>query len=420
MAISAVFQCIGGVVINILKDVIDELERRQVIDAASIAPYYVASYACHAFSIINQQTEAYTEGGMVSKLRMHILFLCPPGFGKTYMLRQMGDPMYGIFGGTNFSMQMEQNMTESGLVGSIRMRPDGGTEILEGAAYEHQNGFVLIDEFSAIANAMKQSFNSQLETQLLTSLDSGHVIKRLSNGRIDYETNFTLWAGVQPVKCDLSSGLGRRLFSILMLPDDNMRLRYLNGVQHSMNIDPGVEHLHRMRDRINLWTNSFSMVRKITVDPSVFDFYREIKANSFDAIMYNRLLLGLTLARRGVSREINLVFDNVDDMKIIKKQMMWRRMIIEGPEIHQVRNLILNHGIWNGNGHVAINRNSLIDKGSLVQMGISDMNKRIKDLAKDYQIEVTKSEIVMPLKQHETEYLTLQAANASADNPYTW
>ena len=63
------------------------------------------------------------------------------------------------------------------------------------------------------------SFGHVLGHSVETALDSGMIRKRLAAGKIEYQTNFTLWTGVQPARYQLSSGLARRFLFLLFIPN---------------------------------------------------------------------------------------------------------------------------------------------------------------------------------------------------------
>lgn len=370
----------GGERINIYDDILEELRLREVMDRETIAPYYIISYACHSFNLTNFKTGALYMGGRLPNLRFHVINLAPAGYGKSYMLEQMGGGEYGIFNKTKYRMMYEQSITESGFVGTIRVNPATGlNEAINGAAQENSEGFMLFDEFSALEDAMRQSYNASLDTQLLAALDSGRMVKRLSGGPLRYETNFTLWGGVQPVRCDLSRGLGRRLCILLNLPSDSKRQAYRNGVFKSLNIAPDVERLENLRRKIDFWTDSFALVRNITFDKSVPEFYDYIDAESFYCQFYNRMIIGYHLAKHGPEKELEVSLEDSELIKLIEQQHQWRLKVISGPDIEQMINLIKNSGIEVDN-EIVISKRLLIQKGAKFQLGAKQVSDKLREM----------------------------------------
>jgi len=226
------------------------------------------------------------------------------------MMKQMGHPEFGIFSGTTAHFQFEGNLTESGFVGTIQRSQTGEVTLVEGAASENRFGFILFDEFSALRDAMRQSYNSQLETQMLMALDSGMVNKRLGNGRITYNTNFTLWGGVQPVRTDLSSGLGRRLCVLLHKTTMSDNERMIDAQFNSMNVSINEARLQKLWERIDYWTNSFKLIRSIDFDRSIAQFYKDLDADHTNVPIYNKTLIGYTLARHGAEKNLTISDDD--------------------------------------------------------------------------------------------------------------
>lgn len=358
------------------------------------APYYIASYACHCFNLINQKEKIYYEGGGIPNLRLHIVNIGAPGTGKTYMMKQMGHADYGIFAGTSKKFQFEGNMTESGLVGTVNRTPTGETQTIEGAASENKYGFILFDEFSALKDAMKQSYNSQLETQLLMSLDTGMVNKRLANGRITYNTNYTLWGGVQPVRTDLSSGLGRRICVLLHKTNISDTERMIDAQFNSMNISFNEHELKNMRQRIDYWSNSFSMIRKIDFDKSIKKFYKDLGTHHTNVPIYNKILIGYTLAKYGAEKYMTISDNDDEPMELIRREEEWREDVMNGSDIMSVLDLIEQFGVHDGGTMYGIPKPMLMRLGSKIHATIEQMDEKIKKLNKMGMIDVKGSDVI--------------------------
>lgn len=370
-----------------------ELKRRKVEDVELYAPYYIISYACHCFNLINQREKIYYEGGGIPNLRLHLVNIGAPGTGKTYMMKQMGYPGYGIFDKTDKKFQFEGNMTESGLVGTINRTPTGETQIIEGAASENQYGFILFDEFSALKDAMKQSYNSQLETQLLQALDSGMINKRLANGRIGYTTNFTLWGGVQPVRTDLSSGLGRRICVLLHKTNLSDTERMINAQFDSMNVKFDEDNFADTRQRIDYWANSFSMIRKIDFDKSIKKLYKEMGTNHTNVPIYNKILIGYTLARHGAEKYLTISDDDEEAVRLIRQEEEWREDVMNGSDVMQIIDLMVQFGISDGGKMVVLPKPQLMRLGSKIHFTLKQMDEKIKELHKMGMVEVKANKV---------------------------
>jgi len=103
---------------DIMQLVLDEMQSRGTYKYETYAPYYVCSYAMHAFNLMNQGRKVYWESKRLPNLRLHIVFVAPPGGMKSYFLSQMGGDDYSIFNNVNYTMNMKSNMNEATFVGS--------------------------------------------------------------------------------------------------------------------------------------------------------------------------------------------------------------------------------------------------------------------------------------------------------------
>ena len=185
-------------------------------------PFYIASIACHIFNMVNKKKAIYTEGVSVPNTRLHILMSAFPGFGKTYFLKQFLDSeRYSYIKKSGVKGDFKSGkMSEAGFVGTISRDHEGNRVITYGFAHPDKEGNSILgfEEFSTVTSSFKQDFNIGLDNAILTALDTGKVGKDLSAGGLNYETNLTAWAGVQPARFDLGSGFARRLIFTALYP----------------------------------------------------------------------------------------------------------------------------------------------------------------------------------------------------------
>lgn len=374
-----------------------ELRRRKIEDVDAYAPFFLISYACHVFNLINRERHIYTFGGLVPNMRVPVLFMAPPGCGKSYLLKHLTDKMYGIFATQGeYPITLEQGLTEAGLIGTRRANADGTTTPEPGAAYENRTGFIVIDEFSAISAAMKAPYNSQLESQLLTALDSGNVRKRLATGRIEYHTDFTLWCGIQPIKCDLSGGLGRRMALLLNIPNRESRQRYKNAAKYSDNITIDIPTLFNMRDRINMWCSSLGSIKKITIDESLLEYLdHELDADSAIMDFYKRIIIGYHLIKYGASSLEIVVKPNDELLNILETSHLWREQVTQGPEIQQIIEIISQNAELRGREYY-IDKLTLNQYAGRMHLSASQLHAKLTDMHKYGYIKMNGDTIVMP------------------------
>ena len=182
--------------------------------------------------------------GSIISLRNHLLFIRPSGFGKSLLLRTAEYMLPKEMRQDSFDFELTEQtektdknsqaplkinyndnagkvvrymttITEAGAVGTYlegRVKP--------GMFYECRQGYLLVEEFSAILNMLRSTHSSTFQQILLTALDSGKVNKQLAAGSLNYETQLTLMAGIQPAVIDVEAGAGlwRRFAIELFIP----------------------------------------------------------------------------------------------------------------------------------------------------------------------------------------------------------
>jgi len=331
--------------LNLYEEIIKELENRKVAYARQFAPFYISSIATHVFNIANQRKHIYMEGGLPANTRQHILFVTVPGFGKSFILRQFLDGPNSIVNGSSIQTTFENMMTEAGFVGTIGKDNSGQKVEIDGLCKEHSDSIVGIEEFSAITNSMSADYNYGLDTSLLTALDSGMVRKRLANGKLEYETHLTMWAGVQPARYNLSSGLGRRFLFVMFIPTYKDIFQFKLWRRVAKNIKVDTEHLRklklRMNERFNYIQNSLTY---ITFNQ---EFYKELdKLNviHYEEPIYERLALGYWLMKVDTLYGKLTIGTDVELIRLMQLEHHYRKEVKKGTQLAQVWGIIQEEG----------------------------------------------------------------------------
>ena len=181
------------------------------------------------------------QGSSIS-LRNHLLLVRPSGFGKTLLLRtaeymlpkemrqnqcnipevvetNSDEPKINYNDNAGKVVRYMTTITEAGAVGTYQ---EG--KVKPGYFYDCRQGFLLVEEFSAILNMFNSTHSSTFQQVLLTALDSGKINKRLAAGSLDYETQMTFMAGIQPavINVEAGAGLWRRFTIELFIPSLKM------------------------------------------------------------------------------------------------------------------------------------------------------------------------------------------------------
>lgn len=314
------------------------LKERGAVFVDRFVPYFLCSFGCHAFNLDNQKRKYYYEHDRIPDMRLHIIMVAPPGFSKSFFLKQLLSDIYGLFSNLGLPVAFEGRCTEAGLIGTIT---NGVHQI--GLAEEYATGIVGIEEFSAITFAMKQEHSLTLEPALNQALEGGHVTKRLAKGKIEYQTYFTLWAGTQISRFDVSSGLGRRFLFVYWVPSDSDFQTLIDAVWSGVNVRLPPQKLQSfhataaqfLKDLVNLKRVHFSDKLKVLLS----------SRPHYEHLIFRKLALGYNLLVKDLSktRELEVELDNTLT-ELIKTAVSWRVQLLADAEGWQVITLLQTHG----------------------------------------------------------------------------
>ena len=283
---------------DVYEAILNELEARNVAYARKFPPYYISSLGCHIFNIMNQQKGIYTEAGLKVNTRQHIILVTVPGFGKSFWLRQFLENELSLVKGTKIGCTFESQMSEAGFVGTAKFNSEGVAQESPGFCRNESNSIVGIEEFSAISAAVSQNYNAGLDTALLTALDSGMVRKRLAAGKIEYQTNLSLWTGVQPARYELSSGLARRFLFLLLIPNFNDIKQFKLNRRSSKNVKTNTLTLGKLKAAINTrYDDIMKKLEKVEFDRTVYKKLDELDVVHYEEPLYERIALGYWLMK---------------------------------------------------------------------------------------------------------------------------
>lgn len=315
-------------------------EETNVALVDKFVPFYCSSVACHLANLENKEREFYIRQGSVSDLRLHIFFVAPPGFSKSLILKKFLKGTYSAMGKSNIEVGFEGLMTEASYTGTVE---DG--KKIRGAAWDHRKSILGVDEFSVLTDTMKMEYGKSLDKALLTSLDDGLLTKRLRGGKVSYETNLSLWCGSQPLRFDLSSGLGRRFFFIYFIPTKKEEEKIKNMNRKDNQSLPNPATLNQIAEDVELLQANISKIESITISDEIYDLLDKLKTPHYEEVIYNRMSIGYTLATtHSVNTHLTIqLTDELEDM--IRKEASWREEIKKGPEISQVVNILEDRGI---------------------------------------------------------------------------
>jgi len=331
------------------------LRNRKLAFVDKFFPTYLCSVGTHLINVENKARFIYFEHKLPADLRVHMFMVAPPGFMKSYILFQMLDPNFGILADcqeTGFGTEQDKvgvgigfegAMTEAAWTGTIASGGEAAPETVYGAAYEHRNNIVGIEEFSVIADTLKQAHSSTLGNQLLTSLDKGFLKKRLGRGKVFYQTQVSLWTGSQPARFDLSAGLPRRFYFIEFIPTKEEKTIIRNMRRLGQNVSPDTHEKMAIRDSFIALCKKVKKVKHIEFDHSIHTLFDEFKMLHFEEPLYERIALGYTIMKDDFDESIHVHLTS-ELKSLILQGMQWRRSIKLDSEINQIITLLKDEG----------------------------------------------------------------------------
>lgn len=366
---------------EIMEMVLEEMKSRKAYLYDIYTPYYVCSYAMHCFNLLNLESKIYWQSKRLPNMRLHLMFIAPPGYMKSYYMDNMGaDDTCGIFANTQIKLGVEQAVTEAGLIGTFIYVNDSPVEN-SGSARLYKDGIMIIDEFSAMTNAMKTTYNNQLDTQLLSALDHGRIRKRLGSGFIEYQTNFTMWGGVQPARYDFTSGMGRRMWFMLFLPTKQDNDILLRRMSETRNIATDPVHMGQIWSKIDTWVDRMKIIKSIRFDDSVLDMYQELGIYSYDANLMDRLLLGYHLATYGPEERMKITVDDKRLVTLMEREKRWRDNINNDIVIAHMQKMIASGGVCRDNCYI-IPKKQLIQDALMIGLNGHQVTEVVADMVK--------------------------------------
>lgn len=328
---------------NLLPSVLKYFRESKIAHTERFIPPYVASACCHLVNLENQKREFYLEHGRVANLRMHMFFCSPPGFMKSLLLQRFLDGSNSVMGLEGqkaiIPHAFEGSMTEAGWTGTVRMMNDEVVTIF-GAAHEHRDSIVGIEEFAALTNVLKMQHSMNLDNAMLTSLDSGLLIKRLAMGKIQYLTQITLWTGSQPARYDLTSGLGRRLFFVYFMPSKEQEDKIRLARREAKNAFPTTKTFRWVQHELEDTKKAIKGIKRIEFSDDIYKELDRIRVPHFEESLYERLALGYCIATGEIDSTVHVSMVDNRLRGLFISEKMWRDQIKRGAELTQVLEVI--------------------------------------------------------------------------------
>jgi len=335
----------------------DELESIKAAFIDTFAPFFSISFGCFMLNVANKAIQNtsipdewninsstfYYEGKRVPDLRAPPFLVLAIGSGKTYWIElylNTQSSLLGCIQREGLRIGMEEQTTAAGWCGQLT-RHDGDVYETAGLAKEYMCGVVGFEEFSALTEAMKAAHSKNLETALLTSLDSGRVRKKVGPGHIEYTTHVTPLSGTQPARLDTSQGMGRRLILIRWVAG-RKELQILRAARRAArNIGPGdsqvlnLQKIHRVsNDMLDfLWTDG--QLRAVEIDTSIDAFLDQFEMPHYEESLFERLAMGYNLMIGNYDETLQVTIDSELE-RVLGSAITFRETLKRGGELDEL------------------------------------------------------------------------------------
>ena len=290
----------------------------------------------------------YTPMSQLPDTRIHILMRGAKGSGKSVLILMFLAEGTGLVHsptadlGQGFRTMMGANsITEAGMFGSVDEEGDiAGRPI----AREMCGGILGFEEFSSMSDASKKEHSLDMKNQLLTSLDNGRVQKALRAGWVNYTTRYTCWAGTQPARFELDSGLDRRFFiiDIEMTPEKERHYKLAQHAQANMSNTERAELANlniKIKDwiRMRMHTAVANPPTGILFDDDIMEWIDRPDVRSFEADLFRRMCIGYAMMQPEYKGGELLIIRLDDTLRTILNQSLAMRRRVMDADVELIR-----------------------------------------------------------------------------------
>lgn len=354
-----------------MTDIFDRVQQfcddNYLVDVQDKVPIFICSIGAHLFNAVNKCSmcdfdpltapegsftiadcplrhadyPVYTPATRLADTRIHILIRGAKGSGKNVLLDLFCAENTGLLWnndalkGVGFRTMFGANsITEAGMFGSVN---DDGDILGNPVARYMCGGFVNFEEFSSMSDASKKDHSVDMKNQLLTSLDSGRVNKSMRSGWVKYNTRMTMWAGTQPARFELESGLDRRFFiiDIAMTPEKELEYKKAQNAQASITPEKRRELIGESID-LRKWfieRQQKVMAKKpqgVSFSTEFEQWVLQESVRSFESDLFRRLAIGYTMMK-GEWKDKELLIIELDDRlrQILETSLKMRRNVLD-------------------------------------------------------------------------------------------
>lgn len=343
------------------------VNRNHYVDVDDKIPVFLCSIGTHIFNGLNKcgtcpfiptgeegafaidscilrhdRAPLYTPMSHIADTRLHILMRGMKGSGKSVLINLFLAPGTGLLNnplnadiGMAFRTDIGANsITEAGMFGSVN---EEGEIMGRPLAREMCGGFLGFEEFSSLVDAGRKDHSIDMTNQLLTSTDNGRVRKAMRAGWVQYTTRFTLWAGTQPGRFEMESGMDRRFFiiDIDMNPKKEMQFKKAQAKQASMTNAERADLAGMAMQIKDFFTERAMEVimnppTGVRFDDELNEWLYKPEVRSHEADLFRRLALGYTIMSPDYEGGDLLYVKMTDQLRdILDSSLEMRRGVME-------------------------------------------------------------------------------------------
>ena len=362
---------------NVFDKTIEFARRNYFVDVEDKIPIFLCSVGGHIFNALNKCSRCdfdpdsplvdeendfiiencplrhdnmpfYTPMSQLPDTRIHILMRGAKGSGKSVLILMFLAEGTGLVYNSNAdlgqgmrTMMGANSITEAGMFGSVDEEGDiTGRPI----AREMCGGFLGFEEFSSMSDASKKHHSLAMKNQLLTSLDNGRVQKAMRNGWVNYTTRYTVWAGTQPARFELDSGLDRRFFiiDIEMTPEKERQYKLAQHAQANMSVEDRTS-LANLNIQIKDWirqrmhTAVANPPTGIIFDDDIMEWIDRPDVRSFEADLFRRMCIGYAMMQPNYRGGEPLIIKLDDTLTAILNQSLSMRRRVMDADLELMR-----------------------------------------------------------------------------------
>ncbi len=313
-------------------------------------PYYLTAMACHVLNIHNRNVRmVYARGGIVPDLRLHMFFIGPPGFSKSFFCDILFDETFGAAwdeAGFGFPNHEVGYLNLASLIGTVIGRDEEGNQITQpGLAETYSESIIWAEEFTGIREVMRTDYSAGMGDAFLKLCDNGKVERDMRYGSIRYQSYSTLLLGTQTMRIDLPSGLARRFWFIDLSPSVADIVAYRKAWHDGRKAFPDYKILKQLRAGYARLAAGVAQLRRVTFTKEYIKFLKSLKVPHIVLDLLERFAIGYNLMTNYTFSSDTLVVDISPELKdLINRGLDMRYRILGLAEQSAVIKLLAGQG----------------------------------------------------------------------------